>query len=253
MAVLKFRLLSYNVHKGVGVDRRFSAERIADVVRHYDPDVVLLQEVDRRPPRVGAEDLAVHLCKLLDYPYRACSMNVFKRTWQYGNATFSRFPMGRARNIDLTIGWHKRRGAQHTRLHLPLGGQDVTVDIFNVHLGLSAGERHKQVTRLLGTPDVAHLAPADACIIAGDMNDWRGLLRRPLFAPAGFACATSRGNGRLAWSIRTYPSFAPTGGLDKIFFRGALRLLEAHGCRLKLARVASDHLPVMADFELQLR
>ena len=51
-------------------------------------------------------------------------------------------------------------------------------------------------------------------------------------------------------AIRTYPSFSPTGALDKIFFRGPLRLLGARGCRLRVSRVASDHLPIVAEFEL---
>lgn len=251
MAAVRIRILTYNVHKAVGVDRRFAPERIAEVIRHHNPDVVLLQEVDRRPPRIGAPDLASHLCLLLDYPYRACSMNVFRRTWQYGNATFSRFPMGRARNIDLTIAWRKRRGAQHTRLHVPVDGRDVTLDVFNVHLGLSAGERYKQMQRLLATRDITELSPAHACVIAGDTNDWRGLLGRPLMLPAGFACATMNGNGSTR-SLRTFPSYAPAGGLDKIFYRGELRHLETHVSRLRVARVASDHLPVMSDFELRV-
>lgn len=251
MSTLRFRVLTYNIHKAVGVDRRFDPQRIADVIAHHDADIVLLQEVDRRPPRTGGPDLASHICRLLNYPYRASSMNVHRRTWQYGNATLSRFPMGRARNIDLTLRWRKRRGAQHTRLHLPLGTRDVALDVFNVHLGLSAGERQQQVARLLASPDVRHLDPAAACLIAGDMNDWRGLLRKSRFLPAGFSCATTRGNGS-TWSIRTYPSFAPAGGLDKIFYRGELQLIGAHPSRLRIARVASDHLPVMADFEVRV-
>ena len=110
-------------------------------------------------------------------------------------------------------------------------------------------ERRQQVARLLESPDLAHLAPDRPCVIAGDMNDWRGVLRRQRFAKAGFQCATNRRPGTKR-SIKTFPSYAPTGGLDKVFYRGRLRLLHAHRIRLKLASVASDHLPVVVEFEI---
>jgi endonuclease/exonuclease/phosphatase (EEP) superfamily protein YafD len=81
------------------------------------------------------------------------------------------------------------------------------------------------------------------------MNDWQGVLKRRFFEPAGFLCATNRRPGS-RWAIKTFPSVAPSSGLDKIFYRGPLRLLHAHRSRLELARIASDHLPVIADFEI---
>ena len=51
-------------------------------------------------------------------------------------------------------------------------------------------------------------------------------------------------------AMRTFPSFSPTGGLDKLYLRGPVRLLNARTCRLRASRVASDHLPIVADLEL---
>ena len=51
-------------------------------------------------------------------------------------------------------------------------------------------------------------------------------------------------------AIPTYPSFSPQGGLDRIYHRGPLRLVSVHTCRLQIARVASDHLPVLAEFQV---
>ncbi|MBU0639032.1 MAG: endonuclease/exonuclease/phosphatase family protein [Planctomycetes bacterium] len=245
-----FRVLSYNIHKAIGVDRQFAPERIVDILRHHDADVVLLQEVDRGVERSGHLDLAAFLARRLEYQHRAVGMNVFLKKGKCGNATLSRHPIGRQRNIDLTIGRHKRRGAQHTRIRVLSGEHALSVDIFNAHFSLLAQLRRQQMERLLATSDLAHLTPDTPCIIGGDLNDWRGVLDRQYFAPAGFQCATSRRPGS-RWSIKTFPSFAPTGGLDKLFYRGRLRLLQAARSRLKLARLASDHLPVIADFELQ--
>jgi len=183
----------------------------------------------------------------VQYRYRAVGMNVTLKKGRYGNATLTRFPIGRQHNIDLTIGRRKRRGAQHARLYVPDGGTSIAVDVFNVHLGLSGAERRAQVERLLraiGPPQAQ--APA-ACIVAGDMNDWPGVLKRQ-FVRADFQCATNHEGSR--WSIKSFPSYAPTSGLDKVFYRGPLRVLGAHRSRLKLARIASDHLPIIVDFEL---
>jgi len=247
---MRLRILTYNIHKAIGVDRVFAPERIIQVLRHHDADIVLLQEVDRYAPRSGCIDLASYLARELGYRYRAVGINVYMKRGKYGNATLSRYPIGRQHNIDLTVGRAKRRGAQHTRIHVVRGRERVAVDVFNVHLSLLARLRRVQVERLLHTSDIVNL-PLDApCIIAGDMNDWQGELKRKHFLPAGFKCATNRREGS-RWAIRTFPSFAPTGGLDKIFYRGSLQFLHAFRSRLEVARVASDHLPVIADFELQ--
>ncbi|MGE3181508.1 MAG: endonuclease/exonuclease/phosphatase family protein, partial [Phycisphaerae bacterium] len=44
---MHLKLLTYNIHKAIGVDRQFSPERIVEIIEHYDPDICLLQEVDR--------------------------------------------------------------------------------------------------------------------------------------------------------------------------------------------------------------
>lgn len=245
---MRFRLVTYNIHRAIGLDRQFRPERIVAILRRYNPDIVLLQEVDVGVPRSHQMNLAAHIAHELGYPHRAVGLNVFYRRGKYGNATLSHFPIGRQRNIDLTLGGGKGRGAQHTAIHLPIDGDPLSLEVFNLHLSLSARLRRRQVGHLLRSDDVARLAPDTPCIVAGDMNDWRGVLKRKLLGPAGFRCATNRRPGS-RWALRTFPSFAPTGGLDKIFYRGRLRLLHVARSRLDLARIASDHLPVIADFE----
>lgn len=247
---MRLRLLTYNIHKAIGVDRRFLPERIIEVIRHHNPDLVLLQEVDRHVPRSRMLDLASHIAEALEYPHRAVGMNVYLKVGRYGNATLSRFPIGRQSNIDLTVGNAKRRGAQHTRVHISREGRHFDLDIFNVHLGLLSVLRRVQIARLLSCRDIAKARDGAACIVAGDMNDWTGVLKRALFSKAGFHTATdSRPGSR--WTLRTFPSFAPTAGLDKVFYRGPLRMVAAHPSRHALARVASDHLPVIVDFEAE--
>jgi endonuclease/exonuclease/phosphatase family metal-dependent hydrolase len=123
------------------------------------------------------------------------------------------------------------------------------LDVFNLHLGLSARERARQIGMLARSREFLAVPDGAPCLVAGDFNDWRALLL-PLFVEIlEFKSATRRRFGYDA-AIRTYPSFSPTGALDRIYFRGPLRLLGARGCRLRVSRVASDHLPIVAEFEL---
>ncbi len=244
---MRLRVLTYNIHRAIGVDRRFRPSRIVDVLRHYDADVVLLQEVDEGVPRSREMDLGRLLASALDYPYVAVGHNVTLRKGRYGNATLSRLPIVRERNIDLTVGLRKRRGCQHTSLLAVPGAPPL--DVFNLHLGLSARERARQVDLLVRSSEFADMALDGPCLVGGDFNDWRSLLQPVFTEDLGFRCATelrSRGRQPLA----TYPSFSPQGGLDRIYYRGGLDLLGAHLCRLAVARVASDHLPVVADLQL---
>jgi endonuclease/exonuclease/phosphatase family metal-dependent hydrolase len=245
---MRLRVMTYNIHRAIGLDRRFAPERILRIVDSHQADVVLLQEVDEGVPRSRELDLARELARALGYPHVAVGHNVTLRRGRYGNATLSRFPILRERNIDLTIGYWRRRGCQHTAI--AVGAHAKRLEIFNLHLGLSARERVRQVALLARSRELASLPLDVACLVGGDFNDWRSLLR-PLFAgPLGFRSATERsGSGQRP--LPTFPSFLPTGSLDTIYYRGPLRLLQARRCRLRLSRIASDHLPVVADFELQ--
>ena len=245
---VKFRVVTYNIHRAIGVDRRFRLERVARALSYYDADVVLLQEVDAGAPRSRELDLGKELAQQLDYPYFAIGHNVSLRKGRYGNATLSRFPIVRERNLDLTIGWRKRRGCQHTSLELAAAGGARRLEVFNLHLGLSAMERDRQIQLLGGSHEVEQLDLGVPCIVGGDFNDWRSLLHPAMTKALAFRCATELERGRL---LRTYPSFGPTGSLDRLYYRGGVRLIEAWTSRLAVVRVASDHLPVVADFELR--
>ncbi|RMG46947.1 MAG: endonuclease [Acidobacteria bacterium] len=243
---MRLRVLTYNIHRAIGVDRRFRPDRIIEILEHHDADIVLLQEVDEGVPRSREMDLAREFSLALGYEHYAVGHNVKLRRGRYGNATLSRYPILRERNIDLTIGRRKRRGCQHTTIRLPAGAPPL--EVFNLHLGLSARERAQQLGVLLCSPEFARLEPSRPCLVGGDFNDWRSLLRPTLVSGLGFRCATDRGG--TARPIRTYPSFSPTGPLDRIYYRGPLRLERVRRCRLNRSKVASDHLPVVADFRL---
>jgi len=244
------KVLSYNVHRAIGVDRRFRPERIVEILSHHDADLVALQEVDEGAPRSRELDLARAFGADAGYPHVAAGYNVSLRKGRYGNAILSRWPLEIHRNIDLTVDGKKRRGCLHARVRIETAHQPAhEIDLFNLHLGLSARERTRQVGTLVRSKEFAAVAEGAACLVLGDFNDWLAQLD-PIFREIlGFRSATRHRFGYQA-AIRTYPSFSPTGALDKVYYRGPMRLLGARGCRLAVSRVASDHLPVVAEFEL---
>lgn len=247
---MNLRVLTYNIHRCIGVDRRFRLDRVVEILRAHDADVALLQEVDDGVPRSDHLNLAQEIAREAGYPHYAVGHNVRLPRGRYGNATLSRFPILRERNIDLTIDWRKARGCQHTTLRFERkGAHPRDLEVFNMHLGLSARERARQIGTLVRSAEFTALDPQRHCIVGGDLNDWRNLIGPVLVDVLGFHCATEL---KSSWSttIRTYPSFSPTGGLDRIYVRGPLRVLGARACRLRVSRVASDHLPVIVDLRV---
>ena len=247
---MHLRVLTFNIHRAIGVDRRFRPERIGDILDHHNADVVLLQEVDDGAPRSRELDLAKELARDAGYPHWVAGHNVSLRKGRYGNAVLSRHEILVHRNIDLTIEDRKRRGCLHTRIRIDRGHHAIRdIEVFNLHLGLSARERTRQVGVLSRSNEFLDVAPEAPCLVGGDFNDWLSQLQ-PIFVEIlGFKSATQHRFGTQA-TIRTYPAFSPTGALDRIYYRGRIRLVAARSCRLSVSRVASDHRPVIAEFDL---
>ena len=248
---MKLRIITYNIHRAIGLDRRYQPERIIKILADHDADIVLLQEVDEGAPRSKEQDMAREIAAELGFEHYAAGHNVSLRKGRYGNATLSRYPIMRERNIDLTIGNHKRRGCQHTAIEIPTSSGSTHLDVFNLHLGLSPLERQRQAGRLMRCKEFTDIDPDAACIVGGDFNDWLSRLRALFVEGMSLRCATDTETRLRTRPIKTYPSFAPRGGLDRIYYRGNLRATSAIPCRHQVARVASDHLPVIVEFELK--
>ncbi len=249
---MKLRILTYNIHRAIGLDRRFKPERVEQIIRDHHPDIVMLQEVDEGVPRSRELAMAKEIAANLNYPYFAMGHNVSLRKGYYGNATLSLYPIVRERNIDLTIDNKKRRGCQHTTIQIPRpDAPPQMLEVFNLHLGLSAQERQKQTSRLMHCKEFVSLDADMPCILAGDFNDWLSRLRALIIEGMDMKCATDVVTDKGVRSMKTYPSFSPRGGLDRVYYRGKLKLLSAEKCRHQVAKVASDHLPLIVDFEFQ--
>lgn len=240
---MRLRIVTWNIHKGVGNDRKLDVDRIADVLAQYEPDVVALQEVFRFDPHHGVRSQPEELAELLELPHVATAWNVPRRQGVYGNATLSRLPLETPTNIDLKWRFKKRRSALYTRVALP----HRSLHLFNVHLGLAHFERKAQLRWVADWTD--RLATAgEPVVVAGDTNDWLSRLQRHAHA-RGFACS---GAGRRRHARGTYPSFLPMGALDRVYLRGDVRVIDSYASRTHLARQASDHLPLVTDLDVAL-
>lgn len=243
---LKINVLSYNIHKCIGgLDRRYRPERISRVIAHYEPDVVLLQEVDAGARRSNRDRQVDLLGERLGFRHRTWYSNVRVRGGGvYGNAILSRFPFQQTRNIDLTMPLKKRRSVLHASLRVPgKEERDRTLHVYNLHLGLSARERGRQLERFLGSHPFLRLHQRTPVVVGGDFNDIWGTLGKRYLVPAGFS-----GQNR---PTKTFPAWAPLRALDTIYVRGDAKISSIHRSHLEAARSASDHLPVFAVIEIR--
>ena len=241
--MMRFRLMTYNIHKGIGgVDRQYRLTRIIDTLAFYKPDIALLQEVADGVPRLGHHHQIDVLRERLGIQYHAYQPNVVLRKGEHGNAILSRFPFSNIHDIDLTIPLKKRRRALAATWNLPIGNRAFSLFVYNFHLGLASFERNIQIRRFLADTMFQATDKTAPVIAAGDFNDVWGTLGKRLLEPEGFRSASG--------ASKTFPAFRPVRPLDHIFFRGNLTLHRCFPSRTWLAKRASDHLPIIADFEI---
>jgi endonuclease/exonuclease/phosphatase family metal-dependent hydrolase len=233
------RLLSWNIHKGIGGrDRRYSLSRIIDCIEAENPDLICLQEVDRLVRRSRFDDQPRLLARALRF-HAVFQQNVPVGDGAYGNLVLTRWPVASRHRITLRHGRRKPRGAQLVVVDSPEG----QLHLVHTHLGLAEQERRWQVERLLGHM-LFRSADRHPALVVGDFNDWRDTLA-PQLTTFGFRQVTSPVS-----RFRTFPAWLAIGSLDKAFVRGPIDVRHARVVRTSLAKVASDHLPLVIDFHL---
>lgn len=235
------RLLSYNIHKGVGGrDRRYQLERVMDVIEGENPDFICLQEVVRKAPHYRSDDQPRMLAERFLSESWLYQLNVHYRQGGYGNLLISRWPISLQHQISLRLNSRKPRGAQIAAVETPEG----RLGVINVHLGLVERERDWQIRHLLEHRLMQDFADIPL-MVAGDYNDWRNCLDGTCFMPSGWKQITHPPS-----RFRSFPAWLPVGSLDKAFYRGPVEVRAARVVRNHLAQRASDHLPLVIDFHL---
>lgn len=238
------RVVCWNIHKCVGgTDGRYAPERIIDCLRAYDAEVLLLQEVARDMPRLRFDDQVAILTEGLGMHAAFHPEHCFK-VGHYGNMILSRFPLADIQHADLTIGRRKMRGAIQAHVRVPVGDHRRSLVVNNLHLGLAGSERAQQLERFVRCDLLSHVQATTPLIVGGDLNDLWGSLGPRFLAPENLVRAGTLRN--------TFPAAWPIRPLDGIFFRGSVSLKHFEVGSSRLAKTASDHRPLIADFEISM-
>lgn len=228
---MQFTFASYNIHKGVGADRRRDPDRIIEVIEEIDADIVALQEVDER---FGIRRAVLDTDAIAEAGYQIAS----KRTkpasmgW-HGNALLVRDGV---EIIDIDahdLPQVEPRGA--IRATLRAGGQDICVT--GMHLDLSGLRRKRQFAHVCN----ASRAPGLPAVMLGDCNEWL----RPFGGSRGLAA-----HWHMVEPGRSFPSQRPMLALDRVVHTSHWKLEDAQVHSSAAARQASDHLPIYATLSL---
>ena len=240
------RILTYNVHRCVGNDRRLDVARIADVIAAQAPDIVALQEVDVGRARTGGVDQAHRIAERLKMAFH---FNAALRVEEelYGDAILTHLPERLIKAGPLP--GHPRiprlepRGALWVAVKI--GGAEV--QILNTHLGLVPREQQIQARALAGPDWLESSSRKDPLILLGDFN-----AAPPAMVYRTFAAklTPARRAAPRRWPTPTFPSPMPMLSIDHLFVSDGIKVLAVRAPDDSLARVASDHLPLVMDFDL---
>lgn len=224
------RVLSWNIHGGVGRDGRYDLARIVALVQDHDPDIIAFQEVDSRGRSENAAPLSILKEALGEHAAEARTISA--PDGHYGHAVISRFPLYGTSVCDLSFRTREPRCAISAHIETSWG----PLRLVTTHLGLSVWERRTQSAVLA---DLARQEEHLPCIVMGDFNDWFsfGWVRRRL-----------REVLPVRTMERTFPASWPLLRLDRIYCGGRAAIVKSWTDAR--ADGVSDHLPIVADISL---
>ncbi len=238
------RVLSYNIHHGRGMDNKLNLERIAKVIAAQKPDIVALQEVDKKSHRSKKKDQAAELAKLLGMQYRfGKSINI--KGGEYGLAILSSLPISEAKV-------HKLPGGGEPRIAFEVltKWRGKPFSFVTLHLERNfVGARDQQVSTLMKIFKT-HKHPV---ILAGDFNAHRGSDAMQQLVTGGWSVLKKND----AAGVRTFhgekhrkdSDSAEREEIDFIVQRGLPPFTCTHGVVQEL--MASDHRPIFAEFHFK--
>jgi endonuclease/exonuclease/phosphatase family metal-dependent hydrolase len=239
-----FRVMTFNIHHGRGLDERVELQRIADVITSERADIVGLQEVDRGVARTDSRDLPGELAALTGMT-AIFEMNHPVQGGEYGNAILTRFPHGETRNTHLPrVGTTEQRGVQQAVIDI----QGRGVLFMNTHIAHRAeGEPERlasvaEFERILRENEEAGDLPV---IFVGDFNTQPGTEPYRKLAERLADVWPMAGEGPGA----TIPVIDPQRRIDYIWIS---RDAPFEPVRAWVPYTeASDHLPVVVEFSFR--
>ncbi len=238
----RVRVVTYNIHKCQGWDRQVLPARIVEVLREIDADVIGLQEVLSLENGSREQDQARFISENLGFEYHLGETRKHKGA-AYGNLIVSRLPIKAVQTFDLSHHGREARGGLRADIKLKDKG---LLHVFNVHLGTAYLERRFQGRKLLQTLSPTGEELTGKRILLGDFNEWtRGLTTKLLSTHLKSADVKLH-----LQRSKTYPGIMPLLHLDHIYYDDQLEMESLYLHRSRTALVASDHLPLIADFKI---
>lgn len=245
---MQLKILTYNIHKGMNFGNRMMIlDRIRDLLRELNPDIVFLQEVlgDHEKVEINDWESNAQFEYLADqiWPHSAYGKNAIYQRGHHGNAILSKHAFIHWGNQNISTNRFESRGILHGEIYHAESGRSIFV--MCAHFNLFERGRAQQVQWLKQIIS-RHVRDHHSLIIAGDFNDWRQRVTRVLENDCEVKEAFLQCYGQHAM---TFPSFYPLLRVDRIYYKG-LELIQAtchQGAEYKLM---SDHLPLSASFEL---
>ena len=234
MSKRDFHVASWNIHKGVGTDRKRDLARTAKVIGEMNADIVALQEADTRfGTRTGLLDLH-HLERetgLIPLPVKGVGP---AHGW-HGNLI-----LAREADLDdlhqINLPGFEPRGALIADMTL----SGLPMRVVAAHLGLLPGSRSAQVAAILDKLSGLEARPT---LLMGDLNEWRTDARSSL--------AGLRGHLPQSPIVRSFPTRLPFVPFDRIMACDRSELYDVTTHDTPLARRASDHLPIRARLKVK--
>ena len=247
---MKLRIVTFNIHKGVSAaSRKHILPEIKSLLHTLDADIIFLQEVQgehrKRSERFDDWPEGSQANFLADerWPYHYYAQCSTHEHGHHGNALLSKYPLQEVTSVDISSHPFSTRGLLYAQVQVQENG--VPLHLICTHFGLLRKERSKQFGSL--NEFITSKIPEDhALLVAGDFNDWRlgaiELLEKSLNLKEIFY----EKEGEYA---RTFPAKLPMLCMDRIYYRG---LMPKHQAVIQTIKL-SDHLPLMAEFDLLSR
>ncbi|HEY0634909.1 MAG TPA: endonuclease/exonuclease/phosphatase family protein [Gammaproteobacteria bacterium] len=240
------RIMTYNVHSCVGMDGKIDARRVARVIARARPDVVALQELDVGRARSFGTDQAHLIARYLEMEFHFHPALHLEEE-RYGDAILTHLPHRLVKAGPLPGLADKPRLEPRGALWLAIDLHGREIQVINTHLGLDQRERAAQVEALLGSDWLAHEQCHDPVILCGDFN---ALPSSPVYRRLAERLSDAQAVAKHHAPRGTFPTRFPTLRIDHILISHGLEVGAIELPHSELARIASDHLPLVAEIRL---
>lgn len=230
------RIVTYNIHSGIGRDKKHDYKRIGQFLANSGADVVLLQEMDTRPSERSTTQDVKDICaentfKLIPSPA------IRESDGWYGNAILTRFDVLAHDTLDVSQNGRQPRNVQIVELKT----EKTPLTVVNTHKGLKKLERRSQFSLLHEHLSSRMKEKQIPLVLAGDFNEWQ------FFSKAFKALNELLLQQKVG---ATFPSHFPVFALDRVWVSDDIKVKACRKLKNAKTRILSDHLPVLVDIEL---